>query len=472
MRRQQHARLRDALLDAQYELNARGTAAVVLVATGVPLSGRTEVLARLVQWLNPKLMSTHALPAEPAIGPWFRWWQSVPALGRISVVYDGWYADLARCVAGQPQVPVRPPVAALGAANDFEALLVHQRVRLLKLHFDVARRVQRHRLHHYLADPAHSWRVVPQDLVFVRHYAGEVRRLQALREATDRPGARWRVIDGEDEAQAVSRAGNLLLAQLRRAIATPVASRPPRPARARVHYELPSLPLLAQRSALATRTLEAAQGEIALQSRRRQFRNHALAVVFEGMDAAGKSQAIRRVAEALDPRQYAVVPVGVPTPEERRYPYLQRFWRALPGPGRVALFDRSWYGRVLVERVEGLCSRAEWLRAYREIRQFEAALVASKVIVVKCWLSVGRDEQLARFKERAANPAKRFKVDPRDWQARRRWWEYQVAAHQMFQATDVPTAPWTIIPADDKHYARHAVVDAVRARLLTVLGTP
>ena len=212
------------MLDAQYELAASANAGVLLLATGVPLSGRTEVLAKLVQWLNPKLMSTHALPPEPATAPYLRWWQSVPARGRISVVYDGWYADLSRAVTGEPRMPARPAAGALAAANEFEALLVHERVRLLKLHFHVGRGVQRRRMHHYLADPSRSWRVAEPDLAFVRHYGTEVRRLDALRTATDAPQARWRVIDGEVEARAVRVAGNLLLAQLRRAIATPPAS--------------------------------------------------------------------------------------------------------------------------------------------------------------------------------------------------------------------------------------------------------
>ncbi len=465
-----HERLREALLDAQYELHDRGGEGVLLVTTGLPLAGRTEAVSRLVQWLNPKLLSTHAQPpvAGPPPAPYWRWWQSVPATGRVSVVYDGWYEDIARPVPGA----ARPSRSALAAACEFEALLAASHVRMLKLHFHVSHAHQRRRLHAYLADRSLSWRVDPDDLWFVQHHHAQVRRLNALRGATDRPGARWQVIDGGDHSRAVTAAGRALLHALRRGTVARPTRAVARAAAPHRHYSLPATPTAGERAALARRALEVAQGELAMQSRRRHFRGRALAVVLEGMDAAGKSQAIRRITDALDPRQYTLVPVGVPTPEERSYPYLHRFWRTLPGPGRIALYDRSWYGRVLVERVDGLCARADWTRAYRELREFEASLAAAGVVVVKFWMSVSREEQLARFRERARNPAKRFKVDPRDWQARRHWWEYQAAARQMMAQTDTPAAPWVIVPADDKPYARHAVLEAVCDRLRAALGPP
>ena len=172
------------------------------------------------------------------------------------------------------------------------------------------------------------------------------------------------------------------------------------------------------------RRLEKLQGRLALLSRKR-FRKHSLVVVLEGMDAAGKSGATKRVIVTMDPRQYRIVPVGAPTPEELAHPYLWRFWSGLPGRGNVSIFDRSWYGRVLVERVRGFAKPPDWARAYAEIVEFERQLTAHRVIVAKFWFALSKAEQGRRFEQRKNTPLKRFKVDPEDWENRKHWDEYQ-----------------------------------------------
>jgi polyphosphate kinase 2 (PPK2 family) len=213
------------------------------------------------------------------------------------------------------------------------------------------------------------------------------------------------------------------------------------------------------------RDLETLQGRLALLVRRRRFRKHALVLAFEGMDAAGKGGAIRRVTHALDARQYQVVPVSAPTPEELSYPYLWRFWRHVPELGRIAIFDRTWYGRVLVERVRGFAAAADWQRAYDEIREFELQLTERNIVVAKFWLQVGKAEQLRRFEERDSDPLKRFKVDAEDWVNRRFYGDYQRAAAEAIRRTDAPAARWSIIDADDKKRARLYVLQVICATL-------
>jgi polyphosphate kinase 2 (PPK2 family) len=179
------------------------------------------------------------------------------------------------------------------------------------------------------------------------------------------------------------------------------------------------------------------------------------------MDAAGKGGAIRRITHALDARQYQVVPVSAPTPDELLYPYLWRFWRHIPAGGSITIFDRSWYGRVLVERVRDLTPDADWRRAYAEIVEFERQLTEHGLLVAKFWLSVSKEEQLKRFKERDDDPLKRFKVDREDWANRRYYDAYQTAAAEMIRRTDSDDAKWTIVPADDKKQARLTVLEAV-----------
>lgn len=186
-----------------------------------------------------------------------------------------------------------------------------------------------------------------------------------------------------------------------------------------------------------------------------------LILVMEGWDAAGKGGAIKRATEKLDPRGLQVHPIAAPAPHELRYHYLQRFWRKLPQYGQVAIFDRSWYGRVLVERIEGFATKAEWKRAYEEINHFEQELTNDRYIVSKFWIHISKEEQANRFAERQQNPLKRWKITDEDWRNREKWEEYEKAATDMFEKTDVESAPWHIIPGNDKKYARVAVAKQI-----------
>jgi polyphosphate kinase 2 (PPK2 family) len=191
--------------------------------------------------------------------------------------------------------------------------------------------------------------------------------------------------------------------------------------------------------------------------------------VFEGWDAAGKGGAIRRVTASLDARTSRVVPIAAPTDEERAQHYLWRFWRHLPRKGLVTIFDRSWYGRVLVERVEGFAAPAEWQRAYREINAFEEQLVEHGIVVVKYWLHVSPEEQLRRFKDREKSPFKSWKLTDEDWRNRERWQDYSRAVNEMVERTSSHLAPWTLVEANDKCFARIKVLDTVCQRLAKAL---
>jgi polyphosphate kinase 2 (PPK2 family) len=199
--------------------------------------------------------------------------------------------------------------------------------------------------------------------------------------------------------------------------------------------------------------------------RDKRMRGHALMAVFEGNDAAGKGGAIRRVTGALDPRQYRTVPIAAPTEEERAQPYLWRFWRHVPGRGQFTIFDRSWYGRVLVERVEGFCSQADWQRAYGEINDFEEQLHNYGIVLVKFWLSIDKDTQMQRFKEREEVSFKRYKITEEDWRNRDKWDLYVDAVDDMVDRTSSEIAPWTLVEANDKRYARVKVLRTINEAL-------
>jgi polyphosphate kinase 2 (PPK2 family) len=292
--------------------------------------------------------------------------------------------------------------------------------------------------------------------------------------ATDHAAARWHVVDGSKQEQRLLLVAQLLLDELRAAAAQTHSPQNSRGAQtdseARRRKLLPTRPEKTVADSEYATELETLQGRLARLVRRSVFRKRALVLAFEGMDAGGKGGAIRRVTHALDARQYRVIPVSAPTPEEALHPYLWRFWRCIPELGAITIYDRSWYGRVLVERVRGLAPEADWKRAYDEIREFELQLAEHGIIVGKFWLNVGKQEQLRRFKARDEDSHMRFKVDKEDWENRRRFDAYQAAAIEMIERTHANYARWTVVPADHKKSARLIVLRAICKNVESALG--
>ncbi|HET9652236.1 MAG TPA: polyphosphate:AMP phosphotransferase, partial [Usitatibacter sp.] len=332
-----------------------------------------------------------------------------------------------------------------------------------KLWFHLSKKAQKKRFRDLLAHKETAWRVTKDDWKRFERYDRFVDVCEdALRE-TSTGEAAWEVIEGSDHEYRSLTAGRLLEAALSARLegARPVLS-PPAP---------PPAPPIDGRTLLGsldyTRSLARAtydrklaklQARLALATRSRKMAERSLVMVFEGMDAAGKGSTIRRMTQAMDARYYSVVPVAAPSDEERAQPYLWRFWRRLPRHGHAVIFDRSWYGRVLVERVEGFCAELDWMRAYHEINEFEEQLVEAGTIVAKFWLAITPAEQLRRFKARQKTPYKRFKITDEDWRNREKWPAYESAVNDMIDRTSTDLAPWTVVASDDKLFAR---VDAL-----------
>ena len=216
--------------------------------------------------------------------------------------------------------------------------------------------------------------------------------------------------------------------------------------------------------------LRKAQLQLLLLQRHMYEHDREAVIVFEGWDAAGKGGSIRRLCERLDPRGYVVHPIAAPTPDEKNVHYLQRFWMRMPGPGRLAIFDRSWYGRVLVERVEGYATSDEWQRAFEEINTFEKILTNAGTAVVKFFMHISRKEQLKRFKEREENPFKHWKINADDWRNRAKWSDYETALDAMFKHTHTKYAPWHVVAANQKWYARVNICETAVKVLAATLG--
>ncbi|HXC93261.1 MAG TPA: polyphosphate:AMP phosphotransferase, partial [Geobacteraceae bacterium] len=396
--------------------------------------------------------------------PWmWRFWRALPPKGKIGIFFGSWYsAPIIDHVTGNTKN------AELDQSMEriirFEKMLTDEGALILKFWFHLSKDEQRKRLKSLEKDPHTRWRVTDVDWEHFKLY-DRFRKVSehALRQ-TSTAEAPWTIVEGTEPRYRSLTVGKAVLQGLRSRLDAPgkngqFAAVPPLIPAIDNLLLIRSLNLGKNISKnIYEEELTEYQRKLALLTRHDNFRKISVIAVFEGNDAAGKGGSIRRVTSALDARQYRVVPVASPTEDERAQPYLWRFWRHLPRKAKFALFDRSWYGRVLVERIEGYCSQGDWMRAYSEINDFEEQLVRNKTVIVKYWLTISKEEQLRRFEEREQTGFKRFKITDEDWRNREKWEQYELAVCDMVDRTSTEIAPWTLVEANDKYYARIKVL--------------
>lgn len=466
--------LREALLEAQFELKEQARFPVLVLISGIEGAGKGETVKLLNEWMDPRLIEVSTFDQqtdeELARPPAWRYWRQLPPKGRIGIFFGNWYSQML-----QARMHGRIDDARLDQAIDgaerLERMLSDEGALIFKFWFHLSKKRMKERLKALKDDPLHSWRLSQLDWQQSKTYGKFVGHAERVLRRSSRDFAPWYVIEGADANYRSLSVGRILLDGLQAALKHegPMRSSPHAAPLVASVDNLALLESLDMTQALDKTAykeqLLAEQARLAGLLRDKRMRRHALVAVFEGNDAAGKGGAIRRVAAALDPRQYRIVPVGAPSEEERAQPYLWRFWRHIPPRGKFTIFDRSWYGRVLVERVEHLCSEADWLRAYGEINDFEEELTSAGVVVVKFWLAIDRQTQLERFKEREATPFKRFKITEADWRNRDKWEAYSDAVGDMVDRTSSEVAPWTLVEANDKRFARVKVLRTLNQAL-------
>lgn len=456
------AHLRTALLKAQYAHLARADRSLLIVVAGIDGAGKGATVNLINEWMDPRHIRTLAFDRPDASDrsrpPMWRYWNALPAKGKTGIVFGSWYALLLREAARKH--PRADRIEQLAAAiRRFEAMAAADGVQVLKLWFHLSKSAQTDRLKRLLANPQTSWQVTRADHKVNKKFERLCLAGSVAIGLTDRTHAPWQVIpSADDNLRSVQTAQAILDAMQKRMPKIQAEPSQGQPARIKIVDRLDAVSEVdIDRDAYDTQ-IGLWQGRLATAIRSDAFKGHSLVLAFEGQDAAGKGGAIRRIANALDARLYDIHQIAAPSPDELARPYLWRFWHRLPPLGRVGIFDRSWYGRVLVERVEKLATPAAWRRAYDEINDFEAQLAANKVIVLKFWLAISPDEQLARFKAREKSAFKRFKITPEDWRNRDKWDAYANAANEMFARTDRPGAPWHVIAGNDKRSARLEVL--------------
>ncbi len=471
--------LREALLDAQLDLLQSARFPVVILLAGVDCAGKGETMNLLHEWMDPRHIESHAqreLTDEERDRPhMWRYWRDLPPKGKIGIFIGSWYsAPLIENVYGRTKNSELDQ--QLDRITNFETMLCNEGALILKFWLHLSENQQKKRLKKLEEDPKTRWRVSESDWKNYKMYSRFRTVSERMLRTTSTPEAPWIIVEGSDDRYRSMTIAKSIFEALRRRLDSPEAP----------HAEEPLPPMLTSIDGLQIlqtldlkksiskskyeEELEILQGRLNMLSRHSDFDKLSIVLLFEGNDAAGKGGSIRRITQALDARTYRIIPVAAPTEEERAQPYLWRFWRHLPRKGRVAIFDRSWYGRVLVERVEGFCTHADWMRAYGEINDFEEQLVRNRTVVIKFWLAISQEEQLKRFKEREKIGFKRFKITEEDWRNREKWPLYEQAVCDMIDRTSTEIAPWTLVEANNKWYARLKVLKTVCTRIEKALN--
>jgi polyphosphate kinase 2 (PPK2 family) len=513
--------LQTHLYDLQQALfEARRPALIVF--EGWAGTSKIGTIGLLTRRLDPRGLRVH--PITPprtyeTMYPWlYRFWLKTPSYGQIAIFDRSWYRQV---IAERTQDSISASEWR-GRCEDivsFERQLADDGAIILKFWLHISKREQARRFRKLRSDPLTAWQVTDDDRWQQRHYRRVHAAVEDLISRTDTPYAQWSLLPATDKrfarvtvleaiaAALEARLGAVLPPRegtsdeafddsgpsLRRGLAAVQADQlrgaRVRPANGRTPQALPTTAQFTPTSQLAApgilsrvdlslrldqktyeRDLAELQAKIYLLGLQVYLQKRPVVLVFEGWDAAGKGGAIKRITEKLDPRSYVVRAIAAPAGDDKSHHYLYRFWRRLPARGNIGIFDRSWYGRVLVERIEGFARDDEWQRAYAEINEFERQLVEFGTIVGKFWMHISPEEQLRRFEERQNVPYKAWKLTDEDWRNREKWLEYERATDEVLLHTSTPAAPWTVIESEDKRFARIKVLRTVVQRLEEELG--
>ena len=469
--------LREDLLQAQLDL-AKQDYPVIIVLAGLDGAGKGSLVQQLNEWMDPRGIQTNAfdVPSEDELKrpPHWRYWMALPGNGQIGIFIGSWYSmPIAQTITGKFDFDELD--ANLTHVKNIERELADDGMLIIKCWIHMSKDRQSAKLKAYQKDPDTKWRVTKKDLQHLKLYdkfAGIAERVIRVTSTGQCP---WLIVDGSDIKYSSITVGEHIRDRINAHIKQHHQETLPQQDKIQIVEKeislLKSLDLYKKLSkAQYNKQLEKYQGELNLLAREARQKNVSSTLVFEGWDAAGKGGAIRRITHALDARQYRVIPVVAPTDEEKTHHYLWRFWRHVPKAGQITIYDRSWYGRVLVERVEEFASKDEWFRAYKEINDFEEELTEAGILINKFWLHISKEEQERRFKEREQISYKKHKITEEDYRNRKMWDLYEAAVDDMVTRTSTEFAPWHLIPANDKRFARIEVLKKYCAALEKRLG--
>ena len=458
---------------------------VMIAFEGFGAAGKGLQIGKLIQALDPRGFRVYAVKSETEeekMHPFlWRFWTKLPEKGRIAIYDTSWYR---RVLTDRFDKKVKKSelADAYESILSFEDQLADDGMVIIKIFLAIDKKEQKKRFEKLLSSKDTAWRVTRGDLKRNEKFEKYQEMNEEMLARTDTEKAPWHIVEAVDRRFATVKIYSIVEEMLRRQVdkaeSAPVEERTDTPgADAAETKELMESILGRVDLGLSCGREEYERELKMLQERIRELhgelyrRRIPVVLGFEGWDAGGKGGAIKRLTAKMDPRGYVVHPTASPNPVERQYHYLWRFWRDMPKAGHITIFDRTWYGRVMVERIEGFCTKSEWRRAYREINDMERTLTREGVLVLKFWMQIDKDEQERRFRERQENPEKQWKITEEDWRNREKWDQYETAVNEMLIRTSTANAPWIVVEGNDKYYARlkvlRTVVEAIEERIQT-----
>ena len=467
----------------QRECKAAGIP-VIIVFEGMGAAGKGVQINRLIQALDPRGFDVYACdrPTEDEqMRPFlWRYWTKTPARGRIAIFDRSWY----RSVQVDRFDGLTPEDKLPDAYQDilsFEKQLSDDGTVIIKFFLYIDKEEQKKRFKKLDGSKETAWRVTREDWERNKEFERYLTMNEEMLENTDTDYAPWSIIEAVDRDYAALKIVTAVMDRLeseleeRKAAGEKPAEKTPLKT-TRDRFKNGVLSGIDLSKSLTEEEYKERMKK--LQKRLAQLHSELyrlripVVIGFEGWDAGGKGGAIKRLTSQLDPRGYRVNPTAAPNDIEKVHHYLWRFWNNVPKAGHIAIFDRTWYGRVMVERIEGFCTETQWKRAYQEINEMESHMANAGAVVLKFWLHIDKDEQERRFKERQADPLKQWKITDEDWRNREKWDQYEDAVNEMLVRTSTTYAPWIVVAGNDKHYARvkvlQTVVDALEKKIKKV----
>ena len=446
---------------------------VMIVFEGWGAAGKGTLINRLIQPMDPrgfKVFTIQDESEEEYMRPFlWRFWTKTPAKGRIHIFDRSWY----RRVINDRMEKNLDKDELRNAYNEivfFEENLSLDNNLIIKLFLHISQKEQKKRFKKLEASPETKWRVTENDWRHNERYDDYLHVYEEMIEKTDTEFAPWTIVEATDREYAEVKILSTVVTAMKNKIAQVEAAKAEKPGetlagKVKSPYKTTVLEGIDLNKSLTKdeykKKLKNLQEKISKLHSELYKQRIPVILAFEGWDAGGKGGAIKRLTEKLDPRGYEVIPTASPNDIEKAHHYLWRFWNAVPKAGHIAIFDRTWYGRVMVERIEGFCTEDEWKRAYKEINEMEEQFTNFGAIVFKFWLHIDKDEQERRFKERMETPEKQWKITDEDWRNREKWDQYEEAVDEMIVRTSTSYAPWVVVEGNDKYYARIKVLETV-----------
>lgn len=444
---------------------------VLVLFEGFDAAGKGSVLGRLIRNIDPrffKVFTTTTPTEEEKRKPFlYRHFVKIPQAGKFTFLDGGWMDEITKDYLFE-NIDEDMYKNRIDSVKRFERQLTDNGYLVMKFFFHIKEKEQKKRLDGLLEDKNASWRVTESDLWQNKHYEKCTKIFERYLYDTNQSSAPWYLIDAENKKWAELQVIEYLVQGIDTALKNSSLSVP----LLQNVFPMKKMPKLKDVSLDKSLTDKEYKEQLKkYQSRLRELHNELylkkvpVIIAYEGWDAAGKGGNIKRITEALDPRGYEVHPIASPEPHEKARHYLWRFWSRLPKTGHIAIFDRTWYGRVMVERLEGFCSENDWQRAYNEINEFEKELVDWNAVIIKFWVQIDKDTQLERFTDRQNTPEKQWKITDEDWRNREKWDLYETAVNEMLKKTSTAFAPWHILESNDKKYARIKALKIVTSEI-------